>query len=112
MQDRKLSEPPIEENAGPWLVAVECNMACVFGSTAVAMFFYHVPFALTTVYGAVRIGPYSCQNVFYQLYFYLHEVMLARLLAMTLCMPVSVCLSQVDVLSKRVDGLSWFSASK
>ena len=108
MQEGKLSEPPIEENAGPWLVAVECNMACVFGSTAVAMFFYHVPFALTTVYGAVCILVSECL---------LPAVLLpARSYASAAISydPVyaCVCLSQVGVLSKRVYGLSWFSASK
>jgi len=38
------------------------------------------------------------------------DAMLARLLAMALCPSVSVCLSQVGVLSKRMNESSWFLA--
>jgi len=38
------------------------------------------------------------------------DAMLVRLLAMALCPSVSVCLSQVGVLSKRINESSWFLA--
>jgi len=40
--------------------------------------------------------------------FHPHDAMLVRVLAMALCL--SVCLSQVGVLSKRVNESSWFLA--
>ena len=40
--------------------------------------------------------------------FYPHDAMLARIVAMALCL----CLSQVSVLSKWMDGSSWFLASR
>jgi len=42
--------------------------------------------------------------------FYPRDALLAPVLAMALCLPVCVCLclSQVGVLSKRMDGLIWF----
>ena len=45
--------------------------------------------------------------------FYPRDAMLARVLAMALCLSVSVsCPSQVGVLSKLVDGSSWFLARR
>ena len=37
------------------------------------------------------------------------DAMLARVLAMVLCLSVCVCLSQVGVLLKWFDGSNWFS---
>jgi len=44
--------------------------------------------------------------------FYLHDAMLARILAMALCLSLSVCicLLQVGVLSSRMNESSWFLA--
>ena len=41
---------------------------------------------------------------------FLRNTMLAQVLPMTRCLSVSVCLSQVGVLSKQMDGSSWFLA--
>jgi len=42
--------------------------------------------------------------------FYPRDAMLARVLAIALCLSVCVCLSQVGVLSKGMNGLMWFLA--
>ena len=43
-------------------------------------------------------------------HFYPSDAMLAPVLAVALCLSVCVCLSQVGVLSKVMNGLIWFSA--
>jgi len=42
--------------------------------------------------------------------FFPRDAMLARVLAIALCLSVCVCLSGVGVLSKRMNGLIWFLA--
>jgi len=44
--------------------------------------------------------------------FYPRDAMLARILAMVLCLSVCVCLSQVGVLLNWLDGTSWFLARR